>query len=582
MRGRPQADELRGCRSRARAAVLGTVATCVAIAAGCGQQGASPLPDNAELPRDGGTFAMAQAVPDRLDPACVDDVYEATLVNQIFDGLLAFDTHLNTIPSIASSWVISPDGLMYTFQIRAGVRFHDGSPVTAEDVIYSLSRVFRLPESESGLARQYLCHVRGSAAYAAGRAERIVGLEALSPHRVRITLDHAYAPFLAVLASEMTRIVPKQYVERVGDLAFARAPIGSGPFRLAAWDSLRIVMVSAREAPGSHTHLDSLVFDLPAEDWRDYAPRTFLEGRLSAVVVPEGRLLEFQGRPGSRVLTRHELSMSFLGLNPTQKPFDDVRVRRAFAHAIDRAAILAADSTTRIPPNGILPPGMPGYTPESKLLKYDPAAAAKLLAAAGHPGGRGLPPVRFTFAMKSAQGRALVQQIRAQVERVGFRCELEELSWSEFSARLESRRLQCLNVTWVADIPDPDSFLYPMCASDGSGNFHHYANARVDSLLVLGRARRSSAERLTIYREAERLTLLDAAIIPLYHPLSVVAVQSNVRGFTISPMGVGSLAMEAVWLADATRREPEALTLGAPRPPAPTRSTPVVLQGRTP
>ena len=525
---------------------------------------------------------MAQDAPDRLDPACVDDVYEATLVNQIFDGLLAFDIHLNTIPCIASSWVISPDGLTYTFRLRDNARFHDGKPVTSADVVYSLSRVFDLPEEQAGLARQYLCHIRGSADYAARRTKTISGLEAPSPTAVRITLDHAYAPFLAVLASEMTRIVPKHYVEQVGDEEFARNPIGSGPFKLAQRDRSRIILIAARGQPNAHAHVDSLVFVIPNEDWRDYAPREFLAGRLDAALVPEGRLSEFRGHADSRVLTRHELSLSFLGLNPTMKPFDDIRVRRAFAHAIDRDAILARDRTARIPPNGILPPGMPGYTPESKLIPYDPEAAARLLQQAGYPNGEGLPPVRFTFAMRSESGRVLVQQIREQVERVGFRFVLEELSWAEFSARLDSKRVQCLNVTWVADIPDPDSFLYPMCASDGSANFHHYSNSDVDSLLVLGRARRSSQERLAIYRKAERQTLLDATIIPLYHPLTAMAVASNVRGFTISPMGVGSLAMETVWLADAPRAEAAALTLALPRPVAPAGDAPVVLEGQVP
>jgi peptide/nickel transport system substrate-binding protein/oligopeptide transport system substrate-binding protein len=558
---------------------------CIAIlvlVAGCGQQGAAPRPGDAETPRDGGTFAMAQDSPDRIDPACVDDVYEATLVNQIFDGLLAFDTHLNTIPCIASSWVISPDGRTYTFRLRDDARFHDGKPVTSTDVVYSLTRVFDLPEEQAGLARQYLCHIRGSADYAARRTESINGLEAPSPTEVRIALDHAYAPFLAVLASEMTRIVPKHYVEQVGDEEFARNPIGSGPFRLAERNQSRIVLVAARDQPNVHAHLDSLVFVIPNEDWRDYAPREFLAGHLDAALVPEGRLAEFRRQAGTQVLTRHELSLSFLGLNPLTKPFDDQRVRRAFAHAIDRDAILAHDPSTRIPPNGILPPGMPGYTPESKLIPYDPEAAASLLQQAGYPHGKGLPPVRFTFAMRSESGRILVQQIRDQVERVGFRFVLEELSWADFSARLDSKRVQCLNVTWVADIPDPDSFLYPMCASDGSANFHNYSNSSVDSLLVLGRARRSSQERLAIYRNAERQTLLDATVIPLYHPLTAMAVRSAVRGFTISPMGVGSLAMETVWLANAPRSEAAALTVAMPSPPAPAARGSIVLEGRVP
>src|SRR5262249_39649676 len=154
-----------------------------------------------------------------------------------------------------------------------------------------------------------------------------------------------------------------------------------------------------------------------------------------------------------------------------------------------------------------------GYTPESKLIEHDVARAAQLLAEAGHPRGRDLPRVRLTFAMTSEKGHEAYTLLQRQLAAVGFQVVLQELPWRDFSDHLSRGDLQCLSVTWTADIPDPDSFLYPMCASDGSGNFLHYSDRAVDSLLVRGRTTRSSMERLEIYREAERRTLRDAAII---------------------------------------------------------------------
>jgi peptide/nickel transport system substrate-binding protein/oligopeptide transport system substrate-binding protein len=232
-----------------------------------------------------------------------------------------------------------------------------------------------------------------------------------------------------------------------------------------------------------------------------------------------------------------------------QRPFDDARVRQAFAHAIDRAALLQAEPGSRIPPNGILPPGMPGFTPEMKLLKRDLVRARKLLAEAGFPDGRGLPPIAYTTASQSQQARKLFESIRDQVAEVGFDVRSQQLTWREFSQRLTDQQLQCFIVTWVADIPDPDSFLYPMCHSKGSANFTAYSRPQVDELLVAGRATRSSLERLHVYHEAERFILNDAPLVPLYHPLSAIAVQQNVRGLNVTPMGVGNLALEKVWLA---------------------------------
>ena len=557
------------------AAARTCLAATIAVAAGCGQEPRTTGEAPRELPRSGGTFVMAQDAPNGLDPAYVDDVYEATVVNQIFDGLLAFDMHLNTVPGVASSWVISADGTEYTFALRRGVHFHDGSPVTAEDAAYSLQRVFDLPEEDVGLARQYLCHILGTDDYVHGRTPSIRGLEVVSPDTLSIRLSKPYASFLAVLASELARIVPKHYVEQVGAAEFARHPVGCGPFRFAHWDADRIVLTRFAEYGRCPVYLDSLVFELPAENARDYAVSRLLEGRISAAVVPDGRLSELQAQRTLPLLLRQELSLSFIGLNQNRKPFDDVRVRRAFAHAIDQDALVRSPTGGRILPNGILPPGMPGYTPEIKRLAHDPEQARRLLAEAGYPNGEGLPPIIHTSANQSEQARRLFEDLRAQVARVGFDLRSELLGWREFSNRLTTQDLQCFTVTWVADIPDPDSFLSPMCSSGGAANFEGYTSPEVDALLLHGRGTRSSLERLKVYQTAERLVLRDAPIVPLFHPLGAMLVLGNVRDLQLTAMGVGNLAMEKVWLASESGASPQ-LTNAAVTAGATTAATAVV------
>ncbi|MFQ5600580.1 MAG: ABC transporter substrate-binding protein [Candidatus Krumholzibacteriia bacterium] len=546
-----------GGERRARAVAWGVLAAALAASGGCTHGGEASLLEQQVQPRRGGTFRMAQDAPASLDPACLDDVYEASIVNQIFDGLLSFDAHLNIMPCIAGSWEISPDGRVYTFQLKRGVRFHDGTEVTSEDVVYSFTRVFDLPPQESALAREYLGHIEGCLDYATRKTASIVGLAAPSPYEVRIQLDRSFGSFLAVLASDPARVVPRHYVERVGPGEFARHPVGSGPFRFADWvEGERVVLTAYEDYHMKRVLLDSLVFELRDENSRDYAAEAFLAGRLSAVLVPDGRLAEFQGRPHTQVLTRQELSLTFIGFDHNHPPFDDRRVRAAFAMAIDRDAMLRNGDMVRIPLNGILPPGMPGYTPESKLLEYDPGRARTLLAEAGYPGGRGLPRIVHTTANQTEESRRLTEEILRQVAAVGFELETETPSWLEFSRRLTAQDIQCFTVTWVADIPDPDSFLYPIGHRHGSANFTGYANPDVDELLLRGRASRNSLERMAVYREAERIILQDAPIVPLFHPLSAIAIQDAVRGVHLTPMGIGDIAMEDIWLL-TERQTPE-------------------------
>jgi peptide/nickel transport system substrate-binding protein/oligopeptide transport system substrate-binding protein len=508
---------------------------------------------------------MAQDPPETLDPARMDDSYEASVINQIFDGLLAFDANLNTIPSVAKSWEISTDGRTYTFDLKDGVRFHDGTEVTADDVLYSLSRVFRLDPEESVLAREYLSHIEGVEAFADGLSDHIDGLEELSPHRIRITLDKPYASFLSVLASELSRIVPRHYVEQVGNDAFARHPVGCGPFRFAEWSSGdRIVLTRFDDYHLGHAHLDSLVFELPDEGGlptgsvREDAIERFLEGELSAVEVTPEHVLRFQRRKDLRLLSRQELSLTYIALNLSRPPFDDVRIRRAFALALDRRK-LADMQNGRIQPTGILPPGLPGYSPEPKVDPHDPDEARRLLAEAGYPRGEGLPPIVHVSSRRSSGERKIQEEMRRQLAEVGFDFRTEHMDWLEFSDASTYLRYEAFSITWVADIPDPDSFLMPLFHRGGPINYYGYANAQVDDLLERGSASRSNGSRWEMYRQAEEIILHDMPVVPLFHTVVTVAIQPQVQSVSVSPLGTSNLALDKVWLNPATGASPPTL-----------------------
>ncbi|HKI83676.1 MAG TPA: ABC transporter substrate-binding protein [Candidatus Krumholzibacteria bacterium] len=518
------------------------------LSAGCHDAARQIAPKPKKVIHDGGTFRLAQASPRNLDPARLESVYESTVVNQIFDGLVAFDENLNTVPSLAESWTISQDGTVYTFHIKHGVHFHDGSEVTANDFAYSITRTFQLPEDQTELAREYLSHIKGTDEFAKRKVDHITGIEVLSPYEVRITLKRPFAAFLMVLAMDCGKVVPKHYVMSMGTEEFGRHPVGAGPFVFEKWvQDEEIVLTAFDDYHLGRAHLDSLVFETPKNDRRDYATNAFLRTQLDLLEVQPGQVDDLEQRAGIKLTSRQELSLTFLALNLEKKPFDDRRVRQAFAMAVDRKNLFGTHDSSRMVPCGILPPGMPGYTRISKLLPHDHHRAMELLAEAGYPDGKGLPPIELVTGDQSAQATVFYAKLASELAEVGFKVTNEHLSWLDFFSRLKAGDGGCFTLNWVADIPDPDSFLYPLFHSHGATNYVHYKNENVDELLDAGRRARSSLDRLQVYREAEQMIVEDAPMVPLFHTVTILAARDQVKGLDLTPMGIGNLNLRKVW-----------------------------------
>ncbi len=514
----------------------------------------SPEEHRAEALR-GGAFQFTQVAPTSLDPAKMTDTYQASVLNQIYEGLIGTDSNFNIRPGVAESWHISRDGLTYTFRLKEGVRFHDGAEVQASDVVYSLSRVFRIPEDQSYLAREYLGLIAGTAEYARGDTDSVSGLQALGPYDVRITLEHPSASFLAVLASESARIVPEHYVRSQGQDVLDHRPVGCGPFVLKSWIPGESIVLErfADYHLGALAYLDSLVYHIPSNNIRKQALKNFLSGVDNAIELTTGRLDAVEHLPDVEIFRRQELSLTFLGFNMNEPPFDRLEVRRAFANAINLDALPSLRQGVRVKPNGLLPPGFPGYTPDPKMPVFNPTLSRSLLEEAGYPDGQGLPPITHGFADPSDADISLIEGIAAQVARVGFDLQWQATSWDEFDRNLREGVFQTFSLTWVADMPDPDSFFYPLFHSAGSVNYTGYHSPAVDALLEAGRRGNTDGPRIASYRKVERLLLMDLPVFPLNHSLAVIAVRANVQDFQMTPMGFGNLPLEKVWLSRVER-----------------------------
>ncbi len=494
-----------------------------------GCRGEEPRPATPERPRLGGTFRFALTEPRGLDPATYEDAYQWQLMDEIFEGLVAFDPDLNVVPALARTWTVSTDGLTYDFELRADARFHNGRAVRAEDVAYSFERAIRVP---TGMAREYLTQVLGVNETTARSSASIPGIVVRGPLKLQLRLAHPYAPFLATLAIPPLRVVPREEVESRGT-AFARHPIGSGPFRVADWTAENVLVLEPFVAyPTGRPYLDRI--EVRFGSWSDEVA-LFQRGEIDRALI--GRGDESRLPTGTPVVQRLELGTTCLGVNLAFPSFADPRVRRAAALALDRDAIAAATGRIAVPSRAVVPSGIPGGPPRAFAPDRDPEEARRLLAAAGHANGAGLPVIDFWAnqgnpAMKGAAG-----VVTRNLEEVGFRIRERTAAWPDLLRFLDSRKAPLYMLTWVADTPDRDAYLGILFHSKGSNNYVHYADVAVDRLLDRARQEMDPLERMRLYGDVERRIGDANALLPLFGQANAVAVRAGLRGYTLDAFG---------------------------------------------
>ncbi len=529
----------------------------LALAASCGGR-AEPqsAATEADVPTAGGTLRLMQTAPDSLDPLHCDSIYNSLPVRQIFDPLVDIDPMLNLVPGLAEDWTVFDGGRTYEFHLRRGVRFHDGTPLTAADVAFTLRRTLAPESGGRSLAFPYLDVVQGARDFSAGRRPDLPGIEVVDDHTLRVRLRRPYPSFLTVLSMDALSIVPEAAVRQAGDAAFSRAPIGTGPFRLAEWTGEGLRLTANPDYFDGPPHLEDVTVRFARTAQETPIETRFLSGEIDLFEPGPSLPAELTTETGSArfVVQRYqELSLNFVGFNTARPPFDRLWLRQAIAHVLDPRRMVAEAPERRRIATGILPPGLLGYSPDVKTLAYDPQRAARLLADHGHPGGRDLPGIPLYHAPTSAQTDRAVPRIVADLRALGLAVDAHEVDWDTLSAIIEGDEPGMFVLSWLADMNDPDSFLRSLFESAGSGNYFKYSDPVTDDLLERGSTERHPARRVHIYRDLERHVLEQAPIVPLFHSRGVLVLRDRVAGLKPGPFGLAGVDLETVWLREEGR-----------------------------
>ena len=468
--------------------------------------------------------------PRTLDPALTHEG-PSSMLGHIFSGLVTLDTNMQVRPDLAAGWTVSEDGTVYTFYLRKNALWHNGRPLTAQDIIYSWERATD-PATGSDTAQSYLGDILGVGARLAGTAESISGLRAIDDHTLEVRLEAPVIYFLAKLAYPVTFVVDR---ENVTQADWEHRANGTGPFRLQVWQDDEIMVLARHEAyygaPAQVAHLVILMG--PGLSLAMYE-----QDEVDLVAIGGDALARAQdaNNPLAAELRMVvDMCTATIGLNNRRPPFDDVRVRQAFNYGLDKERLIEifADGNGLVA-RGALPPGMPGFSDDLVGYPYDPERARRLLAEYGELG-----PVTFTVAGYDDVDAYTTAVISMWQEKLGVTIEPLLIDPFIFLDELYGGNTgHIFSAGWCADYPDPQNFLDVLYHSQSQQNLSAFADANVDQLLVQARVERDIATRLSLYQEAERLIVAQAPVVFVSHGASAVLVKPRLQNYVLTPIGV--------------------------------------------
>lgn len=467
-----------------------------------------------------------------LDPGQVTDINTMQVLTQMYDPLVKTDSKGKIVADLAKSWNMSQDGLTYTFTLRNGVEFSNGDPLTAADVAYTFERM--LDKNNPGY--QYGPYPFG--AFYFGSVKSVV---AVSTSEVKFTLSSPNGAMLDDLSTPTAFIVDKKVALAQGK-NFASVGGGTGPFVLKTWQKgVDLKLVDNANYWGNKPALKEVDFTPIVQ--QEQRAQNLQSGSVQMVINPQPNSLSSLQSSGFKVDMAAGPHIWWIGLNMSEKPFNNQLVRQALNYAIDRNGMIKGLLYgTGLPADQPLSPGQLGYNPNVNHYDYNPTKAKQLLAQAGYPTGFTTTLLVPTSGSGMQSPIEMGTAIQGYLQAVGVTVKVQELDWGSFLNRVnqgaKKGKMDMWELSWMDTALDPSMVLGPLLAKSSwppGFNSGFYDNPKVDTLLNQGVQTLDQSKRAQIYQQAEKLVNQDAPWIFVDHAKQIVAYSKSVQGFSMNP-----------------------------------------------
>ena len=514
----------------------------------------------AETPKKGGTLVFGRGGDSvGLDPAYETDGNSFMICDNVYEALVFYkDESTDMEPGLATSWNVSPDGLTYTFNLRKGVKFHDGTPFNADAVVFSIGRMMKDRKVKFfGKGWEIPKQDRPPEYWVSMEMDNTVdAIEAVDEHTVVFKLKRVEAPFLANMGMDFADIIsPTAFTK--DPAGFVRNPVGTGPYKFVKWiKDDRITLEANKDYwdKDQGPYLDRLIFRaIPENSVR------FLElkaGNIHICQFPNPADIPLARKdPKLQVFTQPGMNIGYLGFNHKKEPWKSNRtLRRAVAHAINRKAIVdnIYQGMGEVAKNCI-PPTMWGYNTDVPGYEYNPELAKKMLAEAGYPEGKGLPEVTL-WSMPvprpyNPEGLKVGVAMIGDLSKIGLSARIVSYDWGTYLQRQRQQPddLDMFQLGWTGDNGDPDNFLavlFDGLASEAVRTQWH--NEEYHKLMLEGKQTIDQAKRAEIYKKAQQLMFDEVPVVPIAQSMVMWPGAKSVKNFKLHP--TASVRMKSVWL----------------------------------
>lgn len=487
------------------------------------------------------------SLPTTLDPKHYADAYSILVATQIFDHLFDIDSYLNIKPKLATKWENREDGRIWVFTLRTDVKFHDGKPMTAEDVAYSLTRLL-----EKGSIRYMeFSIIKGAREYYDGKAKKVAGIRILAPDKIEIELLFAFQPFLSMLTSPNTEILPAN-LRGETPAKFFEHPIGTGPFMFQSATPKNVTLIANPNYFLGAPRLARIIFE-------ESDLKQAIEGFNKGYYHDLEWYFEINPQEITRSYTMYKApsaATNILAMNLTRRPFDNIHFRRALAYAIDKQQLLSLCFKDRIPAKGYIPPGIGGYTPDITTIPFDLEKAKEELKLAK------LKPEDLSrqYTMLRPNNHPCQESfdafIRDSFKKIGLNVKVQPMSLGKIiSDYYIPPKYDMFNMFFPADHPEA-IFLLNNFRSNHPSNFTGLKSQDIDKLLAKAETLPDRYERFQIYKQIQEILNRDLPIIPLFYNIYAGIYQSNVRGITTAPLTIYALPMASFYFSNDTFAPP--------------------------